>query len=256
MSCWPILDACMENKMDTQWLIKAIWESGILVWAPKLWHPKNFQVFSFQLYFNKSSNHLFHSTSNSLEMALKTKMQKEEKNETKTCQSKWRNCLQKCFHLFKYVIDHANVHFFFLISLQTYSQPLNNMNICTASRNSICTTSTSFQPRFLSSPWSSSWSYTCCCCFVLFIVFAFFLIYNFFKNHQQRRISSVIHVSNLENVMQRNLRTHRAREYIFRVTGDTNFENYPLGANSGGNFLGSVYIPVYAKKTLDPSQVS
>ena len=28
-------------------------ETGISVWVPKLWHPKNFSVFFFELYFNK-----------------------------------------------------------------------------------------------------------------------------------------------------------------------------------------------------------
>ena len=28
-------------------------ETGIPVWVPKLWHPKNFSVFFFELYFNK-----------------------------------------------------------------------------------------------------------------------------------------------------------------------------------------------------------
>ena len=38
---------------------------------------------------------------------------------TKRPQSGRRNSLQKCFHSLKYTIDHTNVHFFFLISLQT-----------------------------------------------------------------------------------------------------------------------------------------
>ena len=47
------------------------------------------------------------------EMALKTKMQIEEKNnETVRGRSERRTCLRNCFHSFKYVIEHANVCFF------------------------------------------------------------------------------------------------------------------------------------------------
>ena len=41
---------------------------------------------------------------------------------------KRRNSLQKCFHLFKYTIDHENVRTFFLISLRTCSKSLNDVN--------------------------------------------------------------------------------------------------------------------------------
>ena len=41
-----------------------------------------------------------------------TKTQTGEKNnEAKRSQSKRRNCLRKCFHLFKCIIDHANIRF-------------------------------------------------------------------------------------------------------------------------------------------------
>ena len=38
------------------------------------------------------------------------------KNKTRRGRSKRRNCLWKCFHIFKYVIDHANVCFFFQLN--------------------------------------------------------------------------------------------------------------------------------------------
>ena len=42
-----------------QWHIQAAWETGIPVWVPKLWRPKNtFKVFLFQSYFNKKSEWL------------------------------------------------------------------------------------------------------------------------------------------------------------------------------------------------------
>ena len=38
-----------------QGIIQAVWETGILVWESKLWHPNNtFQVLFFQLYLNKN----------------------------------------------------------------------------------------------------------------------------------------------------------------------------------------------------------
>ena len=38
----------------------------------------------------------------------------EENNETKILRKERRNCLRKCFCLFKYVIDHENLGFFFI----------------------------------------------------------------------------------------------------------------------------------------------
>ena len=35
-----------------------------------------------------------------------------------------------------------------------------------------------------------------------------------------------VNLSNLENILQRNARTDRARECILRVSGGTNFENF------------------------------
>lgn len=35
-----------------------------------------------------------------------------------------------------------------------------------------------------------------------------------------------VDLSNLENVLQRNLRADRARECVFRVSGGTNFEKF------------------------------
>ena len=42
----------------------------------------------------------------------------------------------------------------------------------------------------------------------------------------QERVFCNENLSNLGNVLQRNLRIGRARESIFRVTGGTNFENF------------------------------
>ena len=48
----------------------------------------------------------------------------------------------------------------------------------------------------------------------------------FQKNHPQKRIFRDVSLSNLENVQQRNLRTDRARQCTFRVSGGTNFEHF------------------------------
>ena len=44
-------------------------------------------------------------------------------------------------------------------------------------------------------------------------------------------------LSNLENVLQRNLRTERARESIFRVSGGTTFKVALLDTNPGDTFV-------------------
>ena len=98
--------------------------------------PKDiFQVSFFQLYFNKKhvkvaindfTMHLI-----ILEwLGMEKQMQTEEKNNgINNHQRERRNCLRKCFHSFKHVIiDHANVRFFFLISLWTCSHSLNEIN--------------------------------------------------------------------------------------------------------------------------------
>ena len=63
-------------------------------------------------------------------LGMEKQMQTEEKNNgINNHQRERRNCLRKCFHSFKHVIiDHANVRFFFLISLWTCSHSLNEIN--------------------------------------------------------------------------------------------------------------------------------
>ena len=62
-----------------------------------------------------------------------------------------------------------------------------------------------------------------------------------------------VNLSNLENVLQRNLRSDRGREWIFRVFGGTVLKVCPLGGNYGGAIVNSIYVPVCPKKTLDTS---
>ena len=49
---------------------------------------------------------------------------------------------------------------------------------------------------------------------------------NFLKIIHEKRVFRNQSLSNLENVLQRNLRTDKARECIFRVSEGTNFENF------------------------------
>ena len=111
-----------SNQVVNQGDIQAVGRPRKLVWAPKLWHPKNtFQVLLFQLYFNKKYVEvpITHFT---MHLIISKWLRR------KKCQSKRRTCLWKCFHLFKYTKDYKNVCFFFLVSLQTFSKSLNDVN--------------------------------------------------------------------------------------------------------------------------------
>ena len=44
-----------------------------------------------------------------------------------------------------------------------------------------------------------------------------------------------MNLSNLKNVLQKNLRTDRVREYIFRASGGTNFEKLPPDVKANKN---------------------
>ena len=102
---------------------------------------------------------------------------------------KRRNCLQKCFHPFIYKIGHKNV------------QP----NICTALCDFSCTTCCIFPTQI--SQLSQVYGHT--------IFFFFFLNIRIFKNLPQTGVSHNVNISNLGNVLQRNLRKNRAaKEYI------------------------------------------
>ena len=46
----------------------------------------------------------------------------------KDVEAKEKIAYESVLHLFKYIIDHENVRFFFLISLQTCSKSLNEVN--------------------------------------------------------------------------------------------------------------------------------
>ena len=134
-------------------------------------------------------------------------MQKEEKK----MRQKDVELPKKMFS-FIFVTDHANVRFFFFISLRTYSQSLNDGNICTALSDSFCTTCCIFSAQIASQ--------------LSQVHFFFFLNMWIFKNQPPRRVSCNVNLSNLGNVLERNLRTKSARECIFRASGSTNFETF------------------------------
>ena len=60
-------------------------------------------------------------------------------------------------------------------------------------------------------------------------------------------------VNNLENVLQRNLRTDRTRECIFRVSGGTNFENFSAQRQPSCHLRGFDVSTGLPKKALDTS---
>ena len=96
----------------TYW--KILWETGILVWVSKLWRPKNnFQVFFFRLYFFKKYVEVaINDFTMYLIISKWLKMQKcrhKRKKMRQRCWSERRNCQQKCFHSFNYVIGPTSI---------------------------------------------------------------------------------------------------------------------------------------------------
>ena len=90
-----------------QWCIQAVWETGIPVWVPKLWRQKNTLSFFLSVAFFAMGLII------SKWLRRQKCKQKIKINKIKRRWSEKRNCLRKCFHSFKYVIDHANVRFFY-----------------------------------------------------------------------------------------------------------------------------------------------
>ena len=56
--------------------------------------------------------------------------------------------------------------------------------------------------------------------FIIIIIITIIVMVNFLKNHLKKECFEML--SNLENVLQRNLKTGRARECILRAFGATN----------------------------------
>ena len=118
-------------------------------------------------------------------------------------QSEKRNCQQNCFHSFYYVIDRASICFFFYINNLHYFLWFFLYYLQDLLSSGHFTALTILEPA------------------------TFFIeIYEFFKKIIYRKgVFQNVSLSNLENVLQRDLRTGRARESIFRVSGGTDFEN-------------------------------
>ena len=130
-------------------------------------------------------------------MAQNTKMQTEQKNnETKRLERKKKLSTKVFFHSFNYVIDHASIRFFFYVnSLHCFVSFL-----------------LYYQLHLFSSDR-----------FAAHIFLQLYKFLNFSLNHPRKRVFRNVSLSNLENVSQRNLRTDRAKDCIFKVSGGTNF---------------------------------
>ena len=73
------------------------------------------------------------------------------------------------------------------------------------------------------------------------------------KNCPQRRVFHDVNLSNLESVLQRNLRTDRAWEWIFKVFGCTDFGNICPRHQQWWHIHGFDACTHLPKKTLDMS---
>ena len=62
------------------------------------------------------------------------------------------------------------------------------------------------------------------------------------------RVLHNVNLTNFENLSQRNLRTNRVRECIFKKSGELNHEFFSLGTNYGSTFVSSVYVLVSQKR--------
>ena len=144
--------------------------------------------------------------------------------ETKRCQSERKNCLPKCFHLFKYVLDHEKVHSFFLDLLWTCCKEVIKETFfllpCSKSLNDINSFHYFKCPSVLLAAFFQLRSF-CSSHMFIAIQILFMNIYKFFKK------SSTRNKNNLEINLRRNLRTDRARECIFRASECKNFEDFP-----------------------------
>ena len=74
------------------------------------------------------------------------------------------------------------------------------------------------------------------------------LKYGFLKNHLQRGVFCNVNLSNLENVLQKNLRPDRVGECIFRAFGGRNFEFFFCSVSTMVAHFGYDVVPVCPKK--------
>ena len=73
-------------------------------------------------------------------------------------------------------------------------------------------------------------------------------MYEFFKNHPRRGVFRNVNLSNLENVLQRNLRTERAGSAFLEHLEAQIWKVFLLSANLGGSFVSSIYVSLCPKK--------
>ena len=140
--------------------------------------------------------------------------QKRKKLRQKDVEAKGEIVYKSVFNSFKYVIDQGKVRFFFLISLQTGSHPLNYVN---SLHYSVWFLLYYLLHIFRSYPFAALtilWPYK-----------YFIWIYGFLKNHTRSTLIRNVNLSNLENALQRNLGSSKAKECNFRAAGSRNFRN-------------------------------
>ena len=131
-------------------------------------------------------------------------MQTEDKNnEALRGRYKRKNCLRKCFLSFKYVTKMITQIFalnklFRLLRVILSVLLLHLLTFCSSHKF------IDIQIFYLNNIWIS---------------------YEFFKNHSGKGMFRNVNISNLENVLQRNLRKNRAGKCIFRACRGKNFEN-------------------------------
>ena len=112
--------------------------------------------------------------------------------------SERRSCQRKYFHSFNFIIDHASIHFFFYVNtLYCFMWLLLNYLLFLLSSDHFA---------------------------ALTSIAILVCTDEFFKNYPPKRIFRNESISNLENVLQRNLRTDTARECIFKVSECINLE--------------------------------
>ena len=205
----------LESLLYLQWRIQAVWETGI----DKFYF---FSCIQQKLVNSDLLMHLIISKSLVIHKCIQKKKAMRQRG-----RSERRNCQRKCFHSFNYIIDHANIRVFFYVNslhcfLWFFLYYL--LHLISSDRFAALT---SLQP------------------------YKFFIwIYKLFKNHPRKRVFRNVSLSNLENVLQRNLRTDRASKCIFRVSGGTQIlEIYPFGSNHGGTLMGSMFVPASPKNS-------
>ena len=107
--------------------------------------------------------------------------------------SKRENCHWKSFHSINYIIDHQRIGFFFYKQFKLFRVTFSVLIAAPFKFRSLCSSHKLIAIQIL------IW------------------IYEFFENFPQKRVFCNENLSNLKNVLHRNWKTNRAKEYIFSV---------------------------------------